>query len=424
MPTLTSVDEFLNVVIRSQVVGRHRLATWLRRGGESCTTLEQLASRLMVDGLLTSFQIENLLQGKCRGYFIGPWKVLGRIGSGKTSVVYLCQHRRLRRRVAIKVLLGIRARDETALGRFEREARAAVALDHPNIVHAFEVGWDDGIHYLVMEYINGVSLRRFVADKGPLSPIQAAHYLEQAARGLHHAHQAGLVHRDIRPSNLMIDDAGVLKILDLGLARFDEDDIDLTGGGVLGSGPYIAPEQATDSHEVDARADIYSLGATFYLCLTGKLPRPGTFDPLPRSRCPAEAPEFTELMRILRQMMAVSPGDRYQSAAEVAETIADWRQPWVLPVFEPLETPADLVEPCREQVGDSHEATPVLTEDRHPTPSPTPSPLRAESGDTLGWLLIGAAVCFVFAVVLTIIFCQGKAEPVRPIPGYAPGASR
>jgi eukaryotic-like serine/threonine-protein kinase len=236
----------------------------------------------------------------------------------------------MRRHVAVKVLQGEKAKDPKALERFHREARAAAALDHPNIVRAFDVGQEDRFHYLVMEYVDGQSLRQLVKSDGPLSATLAADYLRQCALGLNHAHEAGLVHRDIKPSNLMVDREGVVKILDLGLARFFEDEGDvLTMGAVLGNADYIAPEQAADSHSVDIRADIYSLGATFWYALTGNraarsgmefLRRPGRAAHTPPER--TDVPD--EIWGILRKMMAPHPVDRYQMPMEVAEAIMPW----------------------------------------------------------------------------------------------------
>src|SRR5579864_6828273 len=183
----------------------------------------------------------------------------------------------MRRRAAVKVLPAAKADDPASLERFYREARAVAALDHPNIVRAYDIDQEENLHFLVMEYVDGSSLQDVVKKSGPLELSRAAHYISQAALGLQHAHEvAGLVHRDIKPGNLIVDRSGTVKILDMGLARFfhDEEDI-LTkkyDESVLGTADYLAPEQALDSHSVDIRADIYSLGATFYFILTGSTP--------------------------------------------------------------------------------------------------------------------------------------------------------
>jgi eukaryotic-like serine/threonine-protein kinase len=332
MAAPATADDLLTLLDKSRLLESVDFESYLQHRRDSASIPErpeELAEVLVSDGLLTRFQANNLLQGKWMRYFIGPYKVLETLGAGSSGVVYLCEHERLRRRVAIKILQGEKARDPKSLERFNREARAAATLDHPNIVRAFDVGQEDRFHYLVMEYVDGQSLRQLVKDEGPLSATLGADYLRQAALGLKHAYEAGLVHRDIKPTNLMVDREGVVKILDLGLARFfeDEDDV-LTQGAVLGSADYIAPEQAIDSHSVDIRADIYSLGATFWYCLSGSRPPRAGLDFIRRpsqqliSQPRTDVPEG--LWQVLRKMMAPRPDDRYQTPSEVAEAIAPW----------------------------------------------------------------------------------------------------
>src|SRR5438552_4065567 len=254
-----------------------------------------------------------------------------RLGSGGMDSVFLCEHKLMRRRAAVKVLPSAKASDPSSLERFYREARAVAALDHPNIVRAYDVDQEEALHFLVMEYIDGSSLQDLVKKAGRLDPVRAAHYISQAALGLQHAHDvAGLVHRDIKPGNVIVDRLGTVKLLDLGLARFfhDEDDL-LTkkyDENVLGTADYLAPEQALDSHGVDIRADIYSLGATFYFCLTARTPfAEGTVaqkliwhqtrQPKSVKAFRADVPE--NVLVILDKMMAKDPSQRYQVPAEV-----------------------------------------------------------------------------------------------------------
>ena len=162
--------------------------------------------------------------------------------------------------------------DPSSLSRFRREAQAAAALDHPNIVRAHDYGQEGNIHFLVMEYVNGVSLQEAVQKNGPMDPVRAAHYISQAALGLQHAHEAaGLIHRDIKPNNILIDRSGTVKILDMGLARFAHEGGEAITSkfdekSVLGTADYMAPEQAMSSHDVDIRADIYSLALLSISC--------------------------------------------------------------------------------------------------------------------------------------------------------------
>src|SRR6516164_4740763 len=280
MPAPTTTDEFLDLVRKSGVVDEKRLSAYLTRAraaGPLPPEPAKFAGLLVRDGILTHFQAEQVLQGKWRRFTIGKYKVLERLGQGGMGSVYLCEHKLMRRRVAVKVLPTAKADDASSLERFYREARAVAALDHPNIVRAYDIDQDADLHFLVMEHVDGSSLQEIVKKTGPMDVLRACHYIRQAALGLQHAHDAaGLVHRDIKPGNILVDRNGIVKILDMGLARFfyDEEDI-LTkkyDENVLGTADYLAPEQATDSHAVDIRADIYSLGATMYFVLTGRTP--------------------------------------------------------------------------------------------------------------------------------------------------------
>jgi eukaryotic-like serine/threonine-protein kinase len=345
MPPPVTAAEFLTIVEKSGLLQKKDLDGYRSRSVADPTPPDQVANRLVVDGRLTPFQVEILLAGKYRPFFVGPYKVLSRIGNGSMGVVYLCEHRGMRRRVALKVLQKRRARDEVALERFLREARAAAALSHPNVVHALDVGCENELHYLVMEYIAGKSLKQLILSEGPLPPLKAADYLRQAASGVQHAHDAGLIHRDIKPSNLMIDRSGVVKLLDLGLARFDEVEFSLTRGATIGDAAYIAPEQMLDSHAVDARADIYSLGATFHLALVGRPLIPGLGIPDADPSQQSDTTDFSRLMAVLRRMTALEPANRYQTADEVAAELAAWvtqRPPMAIAV-PPSESDADAL---------------------------------------------------------------------------------
>src|SRR6516225_7657497 len=201
MPAPSTTEEFLDLVRKSGVVEDKRLDGQLQKvqaGGPLPSDPRQLAGILVRDGVLTQFQAEQFLQGKWRRFTIGKYKVLERLGQGGMGSVYLCEHKFMRRRAAVKVLPAAKAEDPSSLERFYREARAVAALDHPNIVRAYDIDQDDKLHFLVMEYVDGSSLQEMVKRGGPMDPIRAAHYIRQAAHGLQHAHEtAGLVHRDI-----------------------------------------------------------------------------------------------------------------------------------------------------------------------------------------------------------------------------------
>ena len=329
MPAPATADELFTVVEKSRLVSAAVLGNYRTRVATEPQPPNRVADRMVEDGVLTPFQAALLMEGKSRPFFVGPYKVLSRIGSGSSGVVYLCEHVSMRRKVAVKVLQGRRAKDEVSLQRFLREARAAAALNHPNVVHALDLGLENDIHYLSMEYIDGSSLMNLVRDEGPLAPRRLADYLRQAAAGLAHAHAAGLIHRDLTPSNIMVGRDGVVKLLDLGLARFADSDENLTQGAPLGVLGYIAPEQERGDDSVDARSDIFSLGATIYFGMTGRAPNPrrGVGDtPAPKARA-SEDDGFDQLLAIVERMMMPRPADRFQTAYEVAEAVTQFLEP-------------------------------------------------------------------------------------------------
>ena len=338
MPVPVTVEDLFGVVEKSRLVDGPVLGAYRSRIDAGSERPATLADRMVRDGLLTPFQAGLLLEGKTRPFFVGPFKVLGRIGSGSMGVVYLCEHVGLRRKVAVKVLQGRHSRDEVSVQRFLREARAAASLNHPNVVHALDVGREGDMHYLAMEYVEGSSLMDVVKAGGPIASNRLAGYLRQAAAGLEHAHQAGLIHRDIKPSNLMVGNDGIVRVLDLGLARFADCEENLTQGASLGSLGYIAPEQASDSHAVDHRADIYSLGATIFFGLTGHAPHPVKGVGSSLANLSIDDDDFPWLRMIIERMMAANPADRYQNAGEILEAIAQWETP------EALVADADTIE--------------------------------------------------------------------------------
>src|SRR5574340_110943 len=267
----STVDSFLGKLRQSGLVENDQLDAALlelkrQAQGKPLYDTDGVARGLIDAGLITPWQCGKLMDGRHKGFFLGKYKLLAHLGTGGMSSVYLAEHQLMQRRVAIKVLPQKRIDDSSYLARFHREAQAAAALDHRNIVRAFDVDNDEGIHFLVMEYVAGRDLQTTVKEDGPLPYELAANYICQAADGLAHAHEAGLVHRDVKPANLLVDGKGVVKVLDLGLARFaDESRASLTivhDENVLGTADYLAPEQALNSHSVDAKADIYSLGCT------------------------------------------------------------------------------------------------------------------------------------------------------------------
>ncbi|MEX0704148.1 MAG: serine/threonine-protein kinase [Planctomycetales bacterium] len=345
MPIKITAESFLTVVRQSGLIEPERLKKLVaefREQGLEIANSPALAEALVERGALTRWQADKLLQGRHKGFFLGKYRLMSLLGKGGMSSVYLAEHVLMRRRCAIKVLPAKRVDDSSYLGRFHREAQAVASLDHPNIVRAYDVDKElDGqteIHFLVMEFVEGRDLQDIVHKEGPLDFVRAADYIRQAALGIGHAHKSGMVHRDIKPANLLIDKGDTVKILDLGLARFfdDKDEQSLTVAHdekVLGTADYLAPEQALDSHTVDARADIYSLGCTLYFLLTGSPPfNQGTLAQRLMAH-QTKAPPGIESLRpdappslvaIARRMMAKQVEDRYQTADEVWSALSEW----------------------------------------------------------------------------------------------------
>jgi hypothetical protein len=268
------------------------------------------------------------------------YRVLAQIGAGGMGVVYRAEHRVMGRTVALKVLsTGVTA-TPTAVDRFRREVRLASRLNHPHIVTAYDADEAGGLHFLVMEFVEGTSLDKYVRERGRLPVAVACACIHQAALGLQHAHEKGMIHRDIKPHNLMLTGSGQVKILDFGLARVasadSADPMSVTAQAItqpqmlLGTPDYLSPEQARGA-PLDLRTDIYSLGCTLYFLLTGTPPYGGNG---PYAKMIAHAkesiPDVTaarsdvpaELAAVLRKMMAKSPDDRYQSAADVAAALS------------------------------------------------------------------------------------------------------
>ena len=356
MAAPSSVDEIIDRVRRSGLVPPERFEGFLSDlsgSGQLPTTVSAFLDRLVDAGHITRFHAERLAAGKYKGFILGSYMILGLLGSGGMGQVYLAEHTSMKRRVALKVLpvLAVDSNEEhVARERFLREARVAATLDHPNIVRVFDLCEEGRLMYLVMEYVEGVSLQNLVARNGPLTYAQAAHYGRQVAFGLQHAHEMGCVHRDIKPANLLLDRTGVVKILDLGLVRTESDadrglTLKLDNKGILGTADYIAPEQTVDSSNVDHRADLYSLGATMYFLLAGRplFPEGRTAqklvwqqirEPVPIRRIRPEIPEG--LAAIIHKLIQKRPGDRFASAVEVFDALQIWTQEEIAPPEEAL----------------------------------------------------------------------------------------
>lgn len=306
------------------------------------STADATARELILRQKLTPFQAGALVSGRPERLVLGNNVLLEKIGEGGMGEVFKALHRRMRRLVCIKILRPTLVDSPYAVRRFQREVQAAAQLSHPHIVTAFDADEEGGVHFLVMEYVEGLDLGTRVARQGPLPVADVIRYIAQAAIGLEYAHSKGIVHRDIKPGNLLLDSLGVLKVLDMGLARIDdppEAGSDPSDGSVesltrenqiVGTVEYMSPEQADDTGRVDRRSDIYSLGCTMFRLLAGYPPYQAEspikvlmahrLREIPSLQ--AVRPEVSdELEAIYLKMVAKSQADRYQTMAEVLRAL-------------------------------------------------------------------------------------------------------
>ncbi len=331
--TTLSVPAFVEVLKRSQLIEADALPRVLKTIAASTDddrTVETVAEHLVTSGHITKWQAAQLLKGKYRGFVLGKYIFRKPLGRGGMGVVFEAEHLVLGTRVAIKVLPKDRGTTDKAVSRFLAEARAAAKLNHPNVLRVHDCDVFEGRRFMVMDLIDGANLGELVDRNGPLSYRNCIELLKQAAAGLGFAHDNGVIHRDVKPHNFMVDKNGQLKVADLGLALFQVDSPErYTQDGnvaVLGTVDYVAPEQAWDSRKVDRRADMYSLGCTLYFMLTGKAPfdsgsmaqrlaKHQAAQPTPiqsfRADCPAP------IVQLCNKMMAKKPGERVQRMSEV-----------------------------------------------------------------------------------------------------------
>lgn len=387
---MSTAANFAQLVRQSQLVDEAALGAVLN-GLTPSTSAADLARQLIRAGHLTAWQTEKLLAGKHKGFFLGKYKLLQPLGAGGMSVVYLAQHPLLDQRRAIKVLPKSKVTDSSYLERFYREAQAAARLNHPNIVRTFDIDHQGDQHYMVMEYIEGEDLTSLVKRVGALPYPQAVDYLQQTARALQYAHDAGMVHRDVKPGNLLLNQQGQLKLLDLGLAKFSDQGSDLTlthDETLLGTADFLSPEQALHSHLVDHRADLYSLGATFYYLVAGHPPFPeGTVAQRLIRHQSVEPPSLLELRpdcppvlsELCQWLMRKQPSDRCPSCAKLLAVLADWQrdpqQTRLPPGWATPHTQSTGVETARVESSsvESSAVESALTAERAETDTDTPA---------------------------------------------------
>ena len=334
---------------------------------------QQLAAQLVYNGIISEYQAEQLQSGRTK-FNLGPYIITDWIGQGGMGQVFKGEHIVLGRVSAIKVLPLDKSNDY-AISNFHREIKLQARMDHSNLVRAYDAGHDGKVHFLVTEYVPGRDLRRLIRNQGKLTVAEAAGVVMQVALGLHYAHQQGLIHRDIKPGNILVTEDGTAKLSDLGLSGFIDNEVeDPRAGKIVGTADYLAPELIRNPREVSTITDIYSLGCTLYYSITGKVPFPGgsakekarrhlNQHPWhPRQFNPDVGEEFVEL---IADMMEKDPQKRIQSADEVASRLEPWASeithlhtnellvtPWQAPAV-PLESATDPL-----AASDMHETQP------------------------------------------------------------------
>lgn len=374
--------------------------------GNSATmevTDEALASKLVELGVLTAYQADQLKEGRTK-LNLGPYIITDWIGQGGMGQVFKAVHEMMGRECAVKVL-PINKSTPQAIVNFTREIRTQAQLDHPNLVRAYDAGHDGNVYYLVTEFVPGMDLRRLIRTQGggPLPVQQAANIVMQSALGLDYAHKRGLIHRDVKPGNILVTPDGRAKVSDLGLAGFMHlAEEDPRAGKIVGTADYLSPEQIRSPREITPASDIYSLGCTLYYAVTGKVPFPGgtTRDKArrhlddtpwhPRRFNPEISEEFVE---IIADMMEKDPAARVQSAGQVVQRLEPWasdkvaipsqrltKSPWMPP---PLPTGSDDMEQLRDTSEGGFEAEDVDSRSGSSQWSQNTDPLGVSGQDTL-----------------------------------------
>lgn len=409
-----SVQNVYGLLLRSKLLSPDEAKAMFERWqaqAKDPANVAEFARWMVAAGYLTDYQATLLARGHADCFFLNQYKVLDRLGKGRMAGVYRAVHR-LGQVVAIKVLPPSKAKDPHLLARFQREARLALKLKHPNVVRTFQVGETGGLHYLVMECLEGETLAEVMQRRGKMPPTEAVRLVYQALLGLQHLHEQGFVHRDIKPSNLMVlpppngstettTVRSVVKLLDMSLARAlsdeeGEEEADprlTTEGTLLGTPDYMAPEQARDAHSADIRADIYSFGCVLYTLIAGQTPFPDSNIISQMIRHASEAPralkEFNPavpdgLQQAIAWMMAKDPAKRAPTPERAAQAL----RPYLTAGAEAVPSPdADpkmrsyltWLEMGEEGTAALARATPAAAPPSAPVPAAAPAPAPVPS---------------------------------------------
>ncbi|MDZ4686455.1 MAG: FHA domain-containing serine/threonine-protein kinase [Planctomycetaceae bacterium] len=344
MATAAAVEAFWNQLAESKLLSAEQLAALRQDRIESGAQSEaDLARRLVQRKLLSQYQADRLLDGRARGFFFDQFKIVDILGVGGMGWVYQAEDTATGETVALKVLQDQLKHDAGMHARFVQEARVGLRLQHPHIVRTYHLGSAGGLPYMVMEFVRGPSLLEVLQRCGPVKWTQACEFARQAALGLDFAHHAGVIHRDVKPQNLLIDDHGHVRLLDFGLSMVKDgetgDEFSMAmifGHESVGTAEFSAPEQSADSLLADARSDVYSLGGTLYTTLTGTTPYQAKSmsemlraHRIERLRSPREiVPSIPEgVANVVLKMLAKHPDDRYATAADAAAALAEWAKP-------------------------------------------------------------------------------------------------
>jgi serine/threonine protein kinase len=384
---------------------------------ELATSAKELADQLVQLNKLTPYQAKLLAAGDLKDLVLGNYVLLDQLGEGGMGRVFKARHRGMDRIVAIKMLLPEKLGSKSGLKRFSQEVKAAARLTHPNIVTAFDADVDGEVPYLVMEYVDGEDLQSILAKRGRLPIDEAVDYIRQTARGLEHAHSVGIVHRDIKPGNLLVDKQGVVHILDMGVAQLrpqmqdDSAPADIhtqitRDGAVIGTVDFMAPEQAASARRADERSDIYSLGCTLYFLLTNEpvYRAESVVDrliahrqrPIPSLRV-ARPDVSPALDAVFHRMVAKEPAERFASISELLAALDA--------VGQSPGSMKTTVEHAAQATHDSGGIDWVDDDKRHTAKGASPSSPRHFGPTTLALLLLGV----VFLVVMALYASDGFA---------------
>jgi WD40 repeat protein/serine/threonine protein kinase len=416
-----------------------------------------LAKDLLRRGWITQLQASYIYHGKGDELVLDPYVLLERLGEGGMGQVFKARHQKLGRTVALKLIRKDELTEAKSIERFKREIAATAQLSHPNVVMAYDADQVGDRYFYVMEYVDGVDLARLVADKGPLSVPRASAYTLQAALALQHAFEQGLVHRDIKPGNLLVTaDGATVKLLDLGLARIRGAGPDgralatVTQIGIfIGTPDFVAPEQAVNSRDVDIRADLYSLGCTYYFLLTGLVPFPGESVMEKLIKHKTEEPIRLETIRpdvprgvagIVRKLMAKNPAERYQTPIELVDVLQPFCKESLLSA---ARLSGSRVRPRPERPRRSSPSPrPAPAPSPPPVPDPVVEPPRPSSSRNSSlkaysllnrprsrrewnrWGLAGAIALVLFGVMLIVLANLVDAQSSAEQPEETPPSSK